>query len=282
MDKIFRDTEKEEGIEGVVNLWLYGYGKRENALEYVMLRTGFSEAELRKADNGRRSFFSYGCNENSFLATITLQTARLLHHLGSDFSGGWKIAPWLQECAVAGYEITDKRKGEFSLRQLETKGLEALSWAQQYGSDPLEVKPDLFKTFNFFLDTPAAIGLFYNDEPKAVVSFFPEDEKTLQIKQIQGARIVTKRYNSQNIPEYVKSTGGGCLGTLDWKKFLVLCAEQVGRALGYTRISIQSATNNKWVLDSQLLLERAEQIYDATAERLGYSQVGIGNWYRSL
>ncbi len=281
MDKTFRDTEKEEGIEGVVNLWLYGdYQKREDVLEYVMLRTGFSEAELRKADNGRRSFFSYGCNKNSFLATITLQAARLLHYLGSDFRANLDMTPQLQECAVAGYEMTDKRRLEFSIHQLETQGLCALSWAKQYGSDPLEVKDGIFKTFNFFLDTPAAIGLFHNDEPRAVVSFFPEDEKTLQIKQIQGARILTRMGGRYAFGE--QSSGGGCLGTLDWKRFLVSSVEKIAKDLDYSTVTIQGARNNKWVLNGDLLLERGLQIYDATAERFGYSQVGIGNWYKVL
>ncbi len=281
MNKTFCDAEREEGIEGVVNLWLHGdYLKREDALEYVMLRTGFSEVELRKAHNGARSLFSELHNRKSFSTTITLQTARLLHYLGSDSSGGWDIGPWLQECAVAGYEMTDKRKEEFFLRQLETQGLCALSWAQRYGSDPLEVKYGVFKTFNFFLDTPTAIGLFHNEEPRAVVSFFPEDEKTLQIKQIQGARILTRKENRYTFGK--NSSGGGCLGTLDWKRFLVLSVEKIARDLDYSTVSIQGARNNKWVLNRDLLLGRALQIYDVTAKRLGYSQRGIGNWYKGL
>ena len=176
--------------------------------------------------------------------------------------------------------MTDKRRREFSLHQLKTQGLCALSWAQQYGSDPLEVKPGVFKTFNFFLDTPAAIGLFHNDEPRAVVSFFPEDEKTLQIKQIQGARILTRMENRYTFGK--NSSGGGCLGTLDWKRFLVLSVERIARDLDYSIISIQGARNNKWVLDGALSLDKASQIYDSTAERLGYSQEGIGNWYKTL
>ncbi len=281
---LFSDVEREEGIEGIVGLWLHGpYQNREQALDFVMLRTGYSEVELRKAYNGINSF-NYSLHDKKPLSRrLTLQTAKLLHYVGNDFFVGLDIGPWLLECAVAGYEMTDERRKNFSLHQLETTGLSARSYAQIYGDEAVEVEKGVFKTFNFFLDAPAAIGLFYRDEPRAVVSVFPEDETTLQIKQIQGARVVTEEKERKTELVFRKSSrGGGCLGTLDWKKFLVRCAEKVGKDLGYSIMSIQGARNNRWVLDGGLPLERGLQIYDATAERLGYAQVGIGNWYKAI
>lgn len=278
MDKTFSEIEQEEGIEAVVRIWQHDYAIRGyNALEYIQSYTGFSEENLRKAGNSLPHI-----SDRNLSARRLLQIAKLLHYLGSDSLERLDIGPWLEECAVAGYKMTNEQRCEFSVYQLETKDLSPRSYEKTYGDTPVEVKDGVFKTFNFFLDTPAAIGLFHNNEPRAVVSFFPEDEKTLQIKQIQGARIVTKRKNNRNPVGYAKSSnGGGCLGNHDWKRFLVSCAEQVGKDLGYPTISIQGARNNMWVLDGALPLERGLQIYDDTAERLGYSQEGIGNWYKT-
>lgn len=284
MDKTFSDIEREEGIEGVVNRWVYGdFNDRQRALEYVQSKTGFSEAELWKANNGVFTFCSALSNKKDLLNNRLLQTAKLIHNISNGFYEELDIDSWLREYAVRGYDMNNKRVNDFSLRPLHTRGLYGRTYAVKYGDEPVEVETGVFKIFNFFLDAPAAIALFHNDEPKAVVSFFPEDENTLQIKQIQGARIITEKKEKRNelVPQ-IRSHGGGCLGTLDWKRFLVSCAEQVGKDLGYSTVSIQGARNNKWVLDGALPLEKGVQIYDETAERLGYAQVGIGNWYKTI
>jgi len=289
---LYSDVEREEGIEGIVDLWLHApanyreddpFSARKDALRYLQSRTGFSDVELQKAYDGINSQYNYNLHDKKELCQeLTLQTAGLLHHVSHDFCERLDISAYLRECAAAGFEMTDERVKEFSVGPLQTMGISLRSDAEKYGDNEVEVEPGVFKTFNFYLDAPAAIALFHKEEPRAVVSFFPKDKTTLEIKQIQGARIVTRREKRKKLRYRLSSSGGGCLGTLDWKRFLVSCAEQVGRDLGYSRISIQGARNNKWVLDGGLPLERGLEIYDKTAERLGYSQVGIGNWYKSI
>ncbi len=225
----FADVERKRGIEGVVDLWLHGVSNERNqALEYVVSHGVFSRKELQKAYNSVDCFFPVLYLKRYSFVKRLLQTAKLLHHLNDDFCGRLDITSRLRECAVKGYVMTDERLAEFSARLMSTEGISARSFEVVYGDTAVEVERGVFKTFNFYLDAPAAICLFHHDEPRAVASFFPEDETTLQIKQIQGAK------------------------------------------------------NNRWVSCSLLSLERALQIYDATAERLGYSQIGIGNWYKKI
>ncbi len=101
----------------------------------------------------------------------------------------------------------------------------------------------------------------------------------MMIYQLQGVKPEIK----MGWREWRPTHGGGILGRFDWRQFMIGCAEQIGRDLGYSEIGIQGARNNKWNLGvGSAFGKRAVAIYDATAERLGYVQKEDGNWYKAI
>lgn len=244
--------------------------------QYLIHRTGIERRTFDKARNCLK-------NRESSFSTVQLsllQIAEIIERI-PQFTKEFEIEELLREYALPGFVMTSERAANFSLQRLQTYYDFDISYEKDYGNSFVHVERGAFKRFNIYLDTPASMGLFHHGEPRALISVLPQSRTELRIHQLQGVRI---EYSpSFEYPHSrPKSRGGGCLGTLDWKKFLVSCAEQFALRSNFEEVSILSVKNNKWFTYGKLKKEKGFSIYDATAEQLGYLQKEDGNWYKHL
>ncbi|MBI4152288.1 hypothetical protein HY495_01145 [Candidatus Woesearchaeota archaeon] len=246
----------------------------EILLAQILETTKLERDELEKAAN------CLDWKYFSFSNDLVLPSALLLHHLKSTFVKDCDLSAILRDCAIPPFEMTPVRANAFSLQLLETHGVRAYGWEKNHDYFLID-KGEYKKTAEVYLDSPASFCLGHQGEPRCLISVLPRKRDELRIYQLQG---ITWKYIDP-IGKYTgqHSNGGGCLGTLDWKKFLVSCVEQLARETGFKVVSVQSAENNRWVSEyGRLPLERGRQIYDQTAERLGYEQQKDQDWYREI
>lgn len=254
--------------------------QRKRVVRRLSKKTGHSKEDLWKARNSVENILDGKRRE------MLLPIADALRYVNTDFADNYDISELLSSCANVDFEMTPERMGEFALRTLNTKycrsnGYEDFYDYLSFRYDCSEVKTTsgIVKRFKIYLDTPVSVALMHCGEPKALVSVLPISRETMMIYQLQGVRpeIKEKRQNWRS------THGGGILGRFDWKQVMVGCAEQVATDLGYTEMAIQRARNNQWVrCGAPDFAKRAEVIYDATAERLGYAQREEGNWYKRI
>lgn len=244
--------------------------------QYLIHRTGIERRTFEKARNCLK-------NRESSFSTVPpslLQIAEIIERI-PQFTKEFEIEELLREYALPGFVMTSERAANFSLQRLQTYYDSDIGYEKEYGNSLVSVERGAFKRFNIYLDTPASMGLFHHDEPRAFISVLPQSRTELRIHQLQGVRI---EYSpSFEYPHSrPNSRGGGCLGTLDWKKLLVSSAEQFALESNFAEASILSAENNKWVLYGKLKKEKGLFIYDTTAEQMGYIKKEDGNWYKHL
>ena len=138
---------------------------------------------------------------------------------------------------------------------------------------------------NMWMDSRYGVALTYDGAPQALISFslVPHHGPGIMIKQIQGVQYyfyrqyfdkTTQRLETAQTPTPAYRSPKG-LNTIDYKKLLVTLTEDIAREHGIAESTIQRATNNCYTWNNRLPLARAEQIYDATALALGYSD-GLG------
>lgn len=210
----------------------------------------------------------------SFSSDLVLPSAFLLHHLKSRFVKECDLSPILRDCVIPPFEMTAQHTAGFTIKPLETYEARVVGFEKNYARFWADRK-EYRKTFDLYLDTPISFCLCHQEVPRCLISVLPSKKDELRIHQLQGIAV---KYN-----DHQGNKGGGCLGTLDWKRFLVSCVEQLAQETEFKVVSVQSAENNRWFYEYQKLpLERVRQIYDHTAERLGYEQRKDRNWYREL
>ncbi|MBI5158546.1 hypothetical protein HY992_00310 [Candidatus Micrarchaeota archaeon] len=151
------------------------------------------------------------------------------------------------------------------------------------GEDPRwdRKRLDDARTLNVYLDTPTGVILLYEGLPNAVATFFPTDAgQTLMIEQLQ--LIAPKPVNGKTVSRRLLSPKG--LFDFDWKNAMVAACVEVARFFGFEKIGVQGGGLNKWVGEDftfglvHLDIEKAIEIYDDTAERMGFVKGVDGNW----
>jgi hypothetical protein len=177
-------------------------------------------------------------------------------------------------------ELSNKKIKHYSLQPMrtnrvqKTEGFEATWNSHNRNSDA--------KKYNIYLDTPVGIALMYKGKPNAVVGIAPMGQEELRIFQIQ----VVKPKKNEPLPEdptkkvAVGKIAGRGLARIDWRGLLIATTCELARGLNIPAVGIQPAKDNKWVMQGKLSLKTAENTYDATAQRMGFSQNKSGHLYK--
>jgi hypothetical protein len=174
--------------------------------------------------------------------------------------------------------ISEKRVSKYNLNYLRTKGREDMGYENIWGSliKGTNISSE-FICYDVYLDTPIGIGLSYDGFLNSIVSFIPESDDTLMIKQIQG--VTSSLYNNETNETRKKSARG--LIILDWEKIMVDVVTNFAKETGFSKVGIQSSINNYWVKAHRLPLSSAIKRYDETAIKLGFSFEN-SNFYKEL
>ncbi len=268
--------KKEDDLDTLVQKMFYlseDLIQRKKVVRRLSKKTGHGKDDLWKA---RNSVVGILKDEPRYLL---LPIADALRYVNTDFADNYDISDLLSSCANVDFEMTPERRSEFALLALNTKYCSAKSYESSYDHAEIKTASGVVKKFKIYIDTPVSVALMHLGEPKALVSILPVSKETMMIYQLQGVRPEIK----EGRRNWRSPHGGGILGQFDWKQVMVGCAEQIGRDLGYTEMAIQGARNNTWVQFGVAgFAKRAGEIYDATAERLGYTQREEGNWYKGI
>ncbi len=248
--------------------------QRKRVVRRLSKKTGHSKEDLWKARNSVENILDGKRRE------LLLPIADALRYV-NDFTDTYDISDLLSSSANADFEMTPERESEFALLALNTKYCGAKGYESFYDDTEIKTASGVVKKFKIYIDTPVSVALMHCGEPKALVSILPISKETIMIYQLQGVKPEVKvgKWRGNWRPTH----GGGILGQFDWKQVMVRCAEQIATDLGYTEMAIQGARNNRWVQFGVAgFAKRAGDIYDATAERLGYMQREEGNWYKRM
>lgn len=161
-----------------------------------------------------------------------------------------------------------------------------------YGSQvALKLDDENIAKYELALDGFAGFLLMYNGKPTAITAFYPfMDSKRLVIMQMQGiTSCVSDGYNHMpRLKKYVRATSPKGLFNLDWTKALVEICAEIARRMGFEKVGILSAEKNGWIKPTcrgeiVFPIERAQRIYDETAERMGFTAPGTdGIWLKSV
>jgi hypothetical protein len=177
----------------------------------------------------------------------------------------------LKNSAKDGIIISDKRASDYLLIPVTTIGYLPFGWTQK-----LHVS-----SFYPYLDAPFGLVLCYRKQPNAITGFYPIDDKTVLINQIQGIRSkIKKEYSDdQSVSETSGSRG---LAVLDWQKLLVNAIIDISKNHGFEKVGIQSGVYNEWVHKKKISLEKAIERYDNLASRLGFIKHKDNNWFYQI
>ncbi len=271
----FSKQGESDNLDTLVQKMFYladGTLERKRVVRRLSKKTGHDKEDLWKARNSVENILDGKRRE------LLLPIADALRYV-NDFTDTYDISDLLSSSANADFKMTPERKSEFALRTLNTKYCGSNGYDNFYDCSEIKTTSGIVKRFKIYLDTPLSIALMHLGEPKALVSILPISKETMMAYQLQGVKPEIKEgRRNWRFPH-----GGGILGRFDWKQVMVRCAEQVATDLGYTEMAIQGARNNKWNFGiGSAFAKRAGDIYDATAERLGYMQREEGNWYRRI
>ncbi len=175
-------------------------------------------------------------------------------------------------------QLSDKRLKDYSFVPLMIDGDcfigHDINWGKKWNNKD--------RYFSMYLDAPMGLALAYKNEPNAMIGICPNDKDTIMIYQIQGVRgekIV------KNKREKIPSRG---LVPINWQNILVDVVSEIGCKLNFTKIGIQSGRNNTWTNPNNgmggahLPMEKALNIYDEFAKKIGFEQGKNGNWYKSI
>ncbi|MFT4310134.1 MAG: hypothetical protein ACMXYC_00720 [Candidatus Woesearchaeota archaeon] len=172
--------------------------------------------------------------------------------------------------------IPDRSCSLFGVQGLRVEGEALVGWNHEWGE--LSIDPFFYE---IFLDTPLAVGLTFKQHPLAVCGFFAHSQDMLFIKQIQG---IQRQKIQQGYVSPVTPSEGFSL--LDFRKTLVGIVEDIALQAGYTTVGIQCGDQNEYTKEHRgkipLDVKRSRNIYDKTAQRLGYSLAQDGNWYKEI
>jgi len=198
---------------------------------------------------------------------IILKVYQTLSYLREEFLDTLVLSELLKGNILETKQLSLEQIEAYSLSVINTKTNKSYGECQEWGRKQVGKK-----RFEVYLDTPIAISLMYQGLPNALVGVTINEPSTLSIHQLQGVR--------PNIPGG-KTGGSWALIPLDWKKMLVETVELLADQLRFKELSIQSGKNNTWYKGG-LSLKKSAEIYDQTAERLGFYQKKDQNWYKTL
>ncbi|HUD03555.1 MAG TPA: hypothetical protein VMR51_02090 [Patescibacteria group bacterium] len=130
--------------------------------------------------------------------------------------------------------------------------------------------------YKLWLNTNVGFALCYKDSPNAMIGLDLDWGNEILIKQIQGV-IAYK----DNVGSGKRHSRG--LAPLDWRKLMVELSEDIADRLGFIKTAIESAKTVSSSPQNRFMSpERAKDIYDETASRLGYTMEPDGYWHRRI
>ncbi len=168
--------------------------------------------------------------------------------------------------------------GRFGMRWMEVPD-------NQKSGYPKEVREQAGndrEKLEMYMDAPVGFVITYRGIENALATMWPETPDTLLIHQLQGVR--RKRFRGLHPAGRRHSPG---LSLFDFRKAMVDLSADVAKEAGFSRIGIRGARNNTWTNTDDdgrphITMERADEIYDGTAQRLGFTYDRGGNWYMDL
>lgn len=186
----------------------------------------------------------------------------------------------LQQAAREGIEIDKNRAGHYRLEPIissEPKHYDG------YVRGSWDKDPDIYCPI--WLDAPFGIALTYKGLPQTIVSFAVSSNKELLIRQLQGATAHKVRRDDEGRRVVGERKSARGLPVLDWQRLMVNVTAQVAAGMGLETVGIQEAKKNYWTRryrdeeEPRLPIEKAIQMYDQTAERLGFQRHEDGDWH---
>lgn len=166
----------------------------------------------------------------------------------------------------------------YSLEELNTIRNASRSREENYGHFFVSSN----EAFMVYLDSPAAVGLFYDEFPAGVLGLVALPDKKLLINQIQGVN--KKRANERG--EFVENIRSRNTSSIYFRNAMFDLACCIGKNNGFEKIGMISAKNNKWTGNKEGIIhlpeDRAIKIYDEFAKSLGMKLEDDGNYYMNL
>src|SRR3989344_6753799 len=130
--------------------------------------------------------FLSGCLFKDFFSA-TKRNYEVISSVHKGFCNEVDLSQRMKDNAKDEITLTDNRIGDYKLKPLLICG----GFVQNYDGYDVTyggAQQDGQKRFGIYLDAPVGIGLFYKNEPNAVISFCCEDTDTLLIRQLQGVK----------------------------------------------------------------------------------------------
>jgi hypothetical protein len=257
---------EELGESALFWTWVrFPYEGREKLLKSLAKILGKDQALLKKCSKAAWTILD--SNKASDVKSILTD----IDSVNNGFLQSVDLPSLLRTCANPGVTLSDKRVGDYALVPLNTEKHYESGYEERWGRDV----HDGDRVFAVYLDTPIAMGLMYKGRPNAVVSFLPQDGKTVMIYQLQG---IQQRVIDTETFDDVRRVSSRGLAVIDWQRVLVECVRQFAVHQGYDALGIRSGHNNSWTEEQykdgtvHLPLEEAIARYDMVAERLGFTQ----------
>lgn len=206
------------------------------------------------------------------------------HRLAKAILGGVlediELPALVAQCPAPEVTLSKKRPFDYSLIPLRAEfgasrpGGWVLEWE---GRDALREKGIRYK---LGLDTMVGFALTHKGVPQAVVGVAAgEREGELQIRQSQAWWGATCNASG----DFIKVKHPRELLPLDWQKLAVGIVGELARILAFDTVGIQSAQKIIESKDNDLSPEKARELYDDVAERLGFSPPdAAGQWHASV
>lgn len=160
---------------------------------------------------------------------------------------------------------------KFDMKQLENYSLQAYELTGEAPQGWLE-SDGLPGTSDMYVDGQVAAVLRYKDIPQLVTSFNMSYPTEMLVRQLQRLKLVPYNQSGRGWPR------------LDWTGALVDIATQVATNSKLDFIGVQSAENNHWLMRGARALsqQRAVEIYDDTAQRLGFWEGVDNDWHKRV
>ncbi len=232
---------------------------------------GMDPGLFRKAEYGasaRTSRF-----DDSYGSLVAMHYS-LLSNTSNDSPA--RIRPFISANALEGFDHS--RLGSYSVRWMMVKDNKPSGYPEEVmnlaGSDR--------ERLELYMDAQLGFVITYKGVENALCSLWPEKADTLMIHQLQGVR--KKKFRG---PLYVGRLHSRGLADVDFRKAMVEFVSSLAKEAGFSSVGILGARNNTWINTDDdgrphITMERASEIYDGTAQRLGFSFSRNGNWYRAL
>lgn len=267
------------GVDFLLWLWLHAeYEKQDHIIRAYGEITGKDWILLQTI---QKSVQGIGIHQDSFLVEKTYNTITSIDNAVASMD----IQTLLQQ-----YAKSDIPSAVYTVIPVHTVRNEVIGcakgWRDVQGNNESE-------RMTIALDAMVGIALLYKNIPQAVCSFMPTNIETFMMYQMQGTRYekadAQGRFARGNRRKRLLGRGARGLFRLDWQAFLVACTEEIARYNGFSVLGVRSGqyhpSTREWYDETKevhLPLEKACEIYDSTAQRLGFLQKEDKNWYKSI